>query len=106
MDAHKVWLTVLGMAVVTYLCRLLPFVFLGGVTFRPGVAAWMRYVPVAILSSFVVPQLFVPAESVVGLGLNFALIAAVPTVLAGIFTRNLLFAVLVGVSSMALLRNL
>ncbi len=103
---HKVLVVILGMGVVTIACRMLPFMILGKIPLSPAAAAWMRYVPIAILSSVVTPQLFLTSTpGITESTLNLPLIAALPTALVGIFTRNLLMSVFIGVSSMALLRT-
>ncbi len=47
------------MAVVTYLPRLLPTLFLSGRHLRPIIVAWLRLVPPAVLAAMLVPSLLV-----------------------------------------------
>jgi branched-subunit amino acid transport protein len=102
----KVLVVILGMGVVTVACRMLPFAVLGKIPLSPGAQAWMRYVPIAILSAVVAPQLFLTSTpGITETSVNLPLLAALPTALVGIFTRNLLMSVFIGVSSMALLRT-
>lgn len=59
MDQKVIFWTIVGMAVVTYLPRLLPTLFLGGKQLQPLFAAWLRLVPPAVLSAMLVPSLLV-----------------------------------------------
>ncbi|EKD39217.1 MAG: hypothetical protein ACD_75C00473G0004 [uncultured bacterium] len=62
MDQTLIFWTIAGMAVVTYLPRLLPTLFLSGRTLRPVIAAWLRLVPPAVLAAMLVPSLLVREE--------------------------------------------
>lgn len=64
MDQTLITWTIVGMAVVTFLPRLLPTLFLSGRTLRPLIASWLRLVPPAVLAAMLVPSLLVREESV------------------------------------------
>jgi branched-subunit amino acid transport protein len=59
MDQTVILWTMVGMAVVTYLPRLLPTLFLSGRTLRPVIVAWLRLIPPAVLAAMLVPSLLV-----------------------------------------------
>ena len=52
------------MAVVTYLPRLLPKLFLSGRNLRPLLIAWLRLVPPAVLAAMLVPSLLLREDRV------------------------------------------
>jgi len=52
------------MAVVTYLPRLLPTLFLSGRNLQPIIIAWLRLVPPAVLAAMLAPSLLVRQEGV------------------------------------------
>jgi len=58
-DQGLIFWTIAGMAVVTYLPRLLPTLFLSGRHLRPIIVAWLRLVPPAVLAAMLVPSLLV-----------------------------------------------
>jgi branched-subunit amino acid transport protein len=62
MDQALIFWTIVGMAVVTYLPRLLPTLFLSGRTLPPVIAAWLRLVPPAVLAAMLAPALLVREE--------------------------------------------
>jgi branched-subunit amino acid transport protein len=107
MDHKIVTLTIAGMAVVTYLPRLLPLLFLAQNgeerrTFSPLVEAWLRYVPVAVLAALLLPSLVV-VEGRANLAWdNLYLWAALPTLGVAWKTRSLFAAVLTGMAFVAL----
>lgn len=64
MDQALIFWTIIGMAIVTYLPRLLPTLFLSGKTLRPVFASWLRLIPPAVLAAMLVPSLLVPEKSI------------------------------------------
>ena len=94
------------MAVVTYLPRLLPTLFLSGRTLRPGIASWLRLVPPAVLAAMLVPSLLVRDNSV-ELGFDNLFFWAALIAFPVAWKWNSLFAtVLVGMGLVALGRYL
>lgn len=64
MDQTLIFWTIVGMAVVTYLPRLLPTLFLSGRSLQPIIAAWLRLIPPAVLAAMLVPSLLVREKSI------------------------------------------
>jgi branched-subunit amino acid transport protein len=95
-DQRGVLLTMIGMLLVTYLPRLLPVWFFSERPLPPLVVAWLRYVPVAVLSAMLLPSLILVEERVTLTPDNLFLWAAIPTFLIAGKTRSLFAAVLVG----------
>lgn len=52
------------MAVVTYLPRLLPTLFLSGRNLRPLLIAWLRLVPPAVLAAMLAPSILLREDRV------------------------------------------
>jgi branched-subunit amino acid transport protein len=52
------------MAVVTYLPRLLPTLFLSGRNLQPIIIAWLRLVPPAVLAAMLAPSLLVREDRI------------------------------------------
>jgi branched-subunit amino acid transport protein len=104
MDQKIIFLTILGMAGVTYIPRLLPVWLLTSRSLPPLVIAWLRYVPVAVLAAMLLPSIAVQ-EHQIDLGPNnFFFWAAFPTLLVAWKTRSLFGSVAVGVIVVALVR--
>ena len=60
MDAGQVFLTICGMAAVTYASRSGPLLFLAGRNLPPGLVRFLAHVPAAVLAALVAPVLFAP----------------------------------------------
>jgi branched-subunit amino acid transport protein len=104
MDQKVIFLTIIGMALVTYIPRLVPVYFLSSRSLPPLAVAWLRYVPVAVLAAMLFPSLLVQEGQVVlGPG-NIFLWAALPTLLVAVKTRSLFGSVVVGMILVAAAR--
>lgn len=104
MDQKTILLTILGMALVTYIPRLLPVWHLSSRRLPPLVVVWLRYVPAAVLAAMLFPAIVVRNQQV-ELGLdNLFLWAAFPTLLVAWKTRSLFGSVVVGMVVVAVAR--
>jgi branched-subunit amino acid transport protein len=104
MDESTLLITMLGMALVTYLPRLLPAYTLRGKELPPFLTAWLRYIPAAVLSALLLPSLLVAEGSLNLAWHNLYLWAALPAALVAWKRRSLFGTVLTGMVVVALLR--
>lgn len=104
MDQNLIFITILGMGVVTYLPRLLPVLLLSSKKLPPLVVAWLRFIPVAVLAAMLLPTLVVNNAQLDFSGSNLFLWAAIPTFLVAWKTRSLFGSVIVGMTVVALAR--
>jgi branched-subunit amino acid transport protein len=106
MDQKLVFITMIGMLVVTYLPRLLPMLLFSNRELPPLVVSWLRYVPAAVLSAMLLPSLIM-ANNQLNLHLNnFFLWAAIPTLMVAVKTKSLFGSVLTGMLVVAIARFL
>ncbi|OEH85546.1 hypothetical protein BHU72_15095 [Desulfuribacillus stibiiarsenatis] len=96
-------LLILGMALVTYVPRAIPMIFLSDRDLPSWVNEWLGYIPVTVLSALLFPILFMKDQEV-AISNNIYLIAALPTFIMGFITKNIFVTVLVGMGSVVLLR--
>jgi len=104
MDQTTIFLTIVGMGVVTYLPRLLPVWVLSQRTLPPLAVAWLRFVPVAVLAALLLPGLVMPEERLDLSFNNLYLWAAIPAIVVAWRTRSFFGTVLMGMGLVALLR--
>jgi branched-subunit amino acid transport protein len=105
MDQKTIFLTILGMALVTYIPRLLPVWLLSSRSLPKVVVAWLHYVPVAVLAAMLFPAIVVQGSQV-DLSLNnLFLLAAFPTLLVAWKTRSLFASVITGTVVLAVARQ-
>lgn len=102
MDQTLVFWTIVGMAVATYLPRLLPTLFLSGKQLQPIISEWLRLVPPAVLAAMLVPSLIIrEGEIYVGSDNLFFWVAFLAIGMAW-KTKSLSVTVLFGMSLVAL----
>lgn len=91
-------LTILGMALVTYLTRIGGLWLMSHVSLSERLKAWLEYLPGTILVAIVAPAVLGAGLAEVG--------AALATLLVAIRTRNVLLSMLIGVGVVLALRKL
>ncbi len=91
-------MTILGMALVTYITRAGGLWLMSRITPSPRVEGWLRQIPGAVLISIIAPAIFLTSLA--------QTLAALATLLAAIYTKNILVAMIVGVVTVWLLRML
>ncbi|MBQ0138813.1 MAG: AzlD domain-containing protein [Kurthia sp.] len=105
MISTSMFLLLIGCALVTWVPRILPFIFVRTMKLPAIVMRWLAYIPVCILSALVISNLFEKHDQLVVL--NWPIFFAfLPTVLVAIWTKSLSITVIVGVVSMAAIRFL
>lgn len=93
----EAFITILGMAAVTYAIRAGGLLLANRLPTTGFVAAWMRHIPGAVLASLVAPAILS--------GSIAEAIAAAGTAIAFIITRNLFAAMVAGVGIVFLMRS-
>lgn len=104
METQVIITTIFGMAVVTYLPRLLPLLILSEKDLPPAVVNWLRHIPPAVLAAMLVPALLVQEGNLVLSADNLFFWAAIPTLIAAIKSKSLFLPVLVGMVIIILAR--
>lgn len=96
MAETTILLTLTGMALVTFLPRLLPAWFLRERQLPPFLIAWLRYVPVAVLAALLLPALLIQ-DGKMNLAINNLYIwAAIPAGYIAWKKKSLFVTVIVG----------
>ncbi|NLS77877.1 MAG: AzlD domain-containing protein [Chloroflexi bacterium] len=106
MDQTQITLTILGMAVVTFLPRLLPIKALSARSLPPVLAGWLKHMPIAVLAAMLVPTLLAPEGDLAVNLSNLYLWASIPAWLVARRTHSFVAAVLVGIAVVAIARRL
>ena len=100
------WALILAMALVTYLLRYLPLVYLRRVDISPWFRRWLELAPAAILAAMLAPSLLVAEEHIALSPENPNLWAALPAALVAWRTRNIMLTILVGMAASALIQQM
>ena len=102
-------LLVFGMALVTYIPRMLPLWLLSSRELHPAFMRWLEMLPPAVLAALLAPALFLHKDDAGTESLFFSpdntfLLAAVPTFLIAYKTKSFFGTVAAGMTSVAFLR--
>ncbi len=55
----KIWILIMGMAIVTYVPRMIPLLMFSKKNLPPWLESWLKYIPVGIFSALVFPDIFI-----------------------------------------------
>jgi len=105
-ESLVVFLTIVGMGLVTYLPRLLPMLLLSGRHLAPWISRWLGFVPATVLSALLAPGLLCPEGKLDLAPDNLYLMAAVPTFLVAWRFKSFFGTVAAGMGLVALARYL
>lgn len=106
MNEPVLWLLIVLMGVITYALRLSLILLLDRVAVPPLVTESLRYVPPAVLSAIILPELFHPGVPLLLSLVNIRLVAGVIAIAVAWRTRNALLTIGVGMAALWLLQML
>ena len=99
-------LTIVGMGVITYAIRVSLFLLPEGAQLPERLLRALRYVPAAVLSAIIAPELLMPGGAFdLSLG-NERLLAGLVAILVAWRTRNVLLTVIAGMGALWALQAL
>ena len=97
------WILIFGMAIVTYLPRMLPMLILSKRTIPEKFAKWMSFIPVSILSALIFSDIFFWTGNLNANPLiNLKLIPSVITAAIAYYTKSLFWSMVADVCSLSL----
>jgi branched-subunit amino acid transport protein len=100
------WLIIVGMGIVTYAIRLSLIVLLGRLDVPPLVQRALRFVPPAVLSAIILPEVLRPGGALdISFG-NDRLIAGVLAAVVAWRTRNVFLSIAVGMIALWILSTM
>ena len=100
----NIWLTIIGMAVVTYVSRVTMLLALRGEVV-PWLRRWLSYVPVAVFTALILPPLLIQSSnSSAALVISAALPAGLVGALVSWRTGNVLLTIVAGLMTFWMLR--
>ncbi|MGO3733103.1 MAG: AzlD domain-containing protein [Vagococcus sp.] len=99
-----VFVTIVGCALVTWLPRVIPFILAKNMTFSKRTMQFLSFIPMCILTALCVEGLFDSQKGQLTTIRLDVLLASIPTLLIGIYTKSLMWTVMTGVATMGLIR--
>lgn len=101
-----IWLTMIAVGVLTYLTRLSFIWFLAQREISPRLRQALRFVPPAVLSALIFPELVLP-NGVFDISLgNERLIAGIIAALIAWRTKNVVATILIGMATLLVLQTI
>lgn len=94
------WLIILGMGVITYAIRLSLFLLLERVELAPAIQRGLRYVPTAVLSAIILPEILLPGGIPDFSPGNPRLLAGLIAAVVAWKTRNVLWTIALGMCAL------
>ncbi len=95
---------ILGMAVVTYLPRVLPMLVLNNRSIPEKVSKWMSFIPVSIFAALICSDIFFwKSQFNIDPVSNIKLIPSVIVFFVAYKTKNLLWSMVLGISAITLM---
>lgn len=102
----NLWLIIIGMGVITYTIRLSMILMSGKVQLNDQLQGALRYVPPAVLSAIIVPEMIQPGGTLdISLG-NERLLAGLIAIVVAWYTQNMIWTVAIGMITLWLLQVL
>ena len=100
----NIWITIIGMGLITYAIRLVPIVLLE--RFKPGpqLLQALRYVPITVLTAIFVPELLLPDGNLDISLTNARLLAGLLAIIVAWRTRSILWTIATGMIFLWLLQ--
>ncbi|HZY42126.1 MAG TPA: AzlD domain-containing protein, partial [Anaerolineae bacterium] len=99
------WLIIVAMGLVTFGIRLLPIVLLGRIEIPLVVQRALRFVPPAVLSAIIAPELLMPRGALDISLSNARLIAGVIAMVVAWRTKNVLLTIAAGMIALWILQS-
>ncbi len=100
----SIWLLIVGMALLTFVPRYLPFALAGRIKLPPLLVAGLEYVPIAVLTAIIV-QVALVRDGAVSLGVdNPHMLAAAAATVTALLSRSLFMTIGVGLLCYGLVR--
>ena len=97
----RILIIILGMAIITFFIRYLPFIAFGKLQFGGFAGRFLNYLPPAIIGGLLFQSLFIRNNRFYFQGLDSTMIAAIVSTAVAVITRSLLLTVIAGVGLMA-----
>ena len=101
MSAGVLWLVAIGMGIITFGLRAGSLLLAGRLPASPLLRSFLRFVPVAVLSALIVPELLMPGGN---LGFNPRLLAGVLAIAVAWRTRSMLPTIATGMVALWVLQ--
>ncbi|MBP6471381.1 MAG: AzlD domain-containing protein [Chloroflexi bacterium] len=100
----NIWIAIIGMGIITYALRLGPILLMERIEISGTARQALRFVPAAVLSAIIFPELLMPGGALdISLG-NERLLAGLLAAVVAWRTKNVLWTIAMGMAALWLLQ--
>ena len=99
------WMLVVGMVLLTFIPRYIPFALAGKVSIPAWLSQALSFVPIAVLTIIIVQSTLIREQQLSVSLQNYHLMAAIIAFVVAIITRHLFLTIIVGLVSFALMKH-
>lgn len=104
MISSNILILILGCSIVTWIPRILPFLLAKKLIFPPKVEIFLSYLPLCILFALLIQSLFHFRAGNWPTIKGAEVLASIPALMVGYYTKDLMKIVVVGIIAIALIR--
>ena len=102
----NIWLIMIAIGVITYATRLSFILIFGGMEMPRNISRALRFVPAAVLSAIIFPELLIRDGSLDLSAGNERLLAGLVAFLVAWFTKNTVLTILAGMAALLILQSI
>lgn len=102
----NIWLIMIAIGVITYATRLSFILVFGGMEMPRNIIRALRFVPAAVLSAIIFPELLIRDGSLYLSAGNERLLAGLLAFLVAWYTKNTVLTILAGMAALFLLQSI
>ena len=106
LNTSEIWIIIIGMAVINYSYRLIPLITLSRVKINPFFKRWLSFIPVSVMASIVLSEIFIKDEKLLSPMSIPYLVAAIPTGFVFFKTRSYVTSIIFGIGVFILFNKL
>jgi branched-subunit amino acid transport protein len=99
----NIWLIMIVGGLLTFGLRFLFIFLLGKIHIPESVKRALRFVPLAVLSAIIMPELILPSRQIDVSFANHRLIAGSIAIAVAYYTKNMIITILIGMASLIVL---
>lgn len=105
MSNEEIYICIIGMAIVSYIPRVAPFILLGNRKMPHAFELWLKYVPTSVFGALIFVSIFQTDSGIDVSFSNIGMLAAIPVLIVAAKTHSLPYSIIAGLVFYGLLQH-
>lgn len=105
MSNEEIYICIIGMAIVSYIPRVAPFILLGNRKMPRAFELWLKYVPTSVFGALIFVSIFQTDSGIDVSFSNIGMLAAIPVLIVAAKTHSLPYSIIAGLVFYGLLQH-